>query len=67
MILEFPHDSHKAAYLDMIDEWKNFEAIPTSPGRLFDGETFEAFLGNIQQDTTGNPYGVNSHLFFLIE
>lgn len=32
--LEFPNESHKNQYLEMIEEWKNYEK-PTSPGKLF--------------------------------
>ena len=39
-----PDISHKSRYLDMIEEWKNFETIPTSPANLFMGDTFEEFL-----------------------
>lgn len=65
--LEFPNLSHKQSYLDMIQEWTAFESVPTSPGRLFVGENFEAFFETIQKDITENPNGVNSHLFFFVE
>lgn len=64
--LQFPNLSHKQSYLDMIAEWKAAE-VPTSPGKLFAGENFEDFLSIVEQDTTNNPDGVNSHLFFLVE
>jgi len=64
--LEFPNISHKESYLDMIAEWRSFEE-PTSPGRLFTGDSFEEFLEIIETDITANPDGVNSHLFFLME
>lgn len=64
--LEFPNLSHKQSYLEMITEWRAAE-VPTSPGRLFAGENFEDFLSIVEQDTTNNPDGVNSHLFFLVE
>lgn len=64
--LEFPNLSHKQSYLDMISEWRSFE-VPTSPGKLFAGETFEEFLAIVTKDVTDNPDGVNSHLFFLVE
>ena len=65
--LEFPNISHEKAYKEMIEEWRNFETIPTSPGRLFAGNSFEEFLEIIQNDVSNNPNGVNSHLFFLVE
>ena len=65
--LEFPNITHKQAYLEMIQEWANFEVIPTSPGRLFSGENFEDFLEIVERDVIGNSSGVNSHLFFLVE
>ena len=63
--LEFPNESHKDQYLEMIEEWKNYEK-PTSPGKLFVWTTFEEFLVIINKDLTDNEYGVNSTLFFLI-
>lgn len=65
--LEFPNLSHKHSYMDMIEEWKSFEKIPTSPSRLFAGKYFEDFHIIITGDITNNPDGVNSHLFFLVE
>jgi predicted acetyltransferase len=64
--LEFPNLTHKQSYLDMISEWRSFE-VPTSPGKLFAGESFEEFLAIVEKDVTENPNGVNSHLFFLVE
>ena len=64
--LEFPNESHKDAYLEMIKEWKNYEK-PTSPGKLFAGKNFEEFLEIINRDLIDNEYGVNSTLFFLIK
>jgi hypothetical protein len=51
----------------MISEWASFETVPTSPGKLFAGDNFEHFLEIVEKDTTANPDGVNSHLFFLVE
>lgn len=65
--LEFPNFSHKQSYLEMISEWASFDPVPTSPGRLFVGASFEDFLGIVEKDITENPDGVNSHLFFLVE
>ncbi len=64
--LEFPNESHKDQYLEMIKEWKNYEK-PTSPWRLFSGDTYEDFLRIVTKDLTDNEYGVNSTLFFLVE
>lgn len=64
--LEFPNNSHKQSYLDMISEWRSFEE-PTSPGRLFAGDSFEEFLEIVERDVTANTDGVNSHLFLLME
>lgn len=51
----------------MIGEWKKYEEIPTSPRRLFVGNTFEEFLEKITQDVTASERGVNATLFFLIK
>ncbi len=66
MYLEFPNISHNQSYLDMIREWRAAE-VPTSPGRLFVGASFEEFLAIVKKDITENSDGVNSHLFFLVE
>lgn len=66
LTLEFPNESHKDAYLEMIQEWKAHET-PTSPWRLFSGDTYEDFLRIITKDLTDNEWGVNSTLFFLVE
>ncbi len=65
--LTFPHISHRSLYLDMIEEWENFESTPTSPWRLFVGESYEKFLDIITTDITANLNGVNSTLFFFME
>ncbi len=65
--LEFPNFSHKEEYLKMVAEWKKYEEIPTSPRRLFVGNTFEEFLEKITQDVTASERGVNATLFFLIK
>lgn len=65
--LELPNISHKVAYLDMIEEWKNFETIPTSPRALFRGDTFEEFLRIAEADLTENHRWVPATLFFLME
>lgn len=38
----------------MIEEWKLFEEIPTSPSALFRGENFEEFLQIAESDLTEN-------------
>lgn len=65
--LTFPTISHKSSYLSMLSEWRDFEATPTSPGRLFVWESYEEFLDIITTDMTANPNGVNSTLFFFME
>lgn len=65
--LSFPNISHKSAYLEMIEEWKNFEKTPTSPSRLFVGKSYEDFLDIITLDLTNNPNKVNSSLFFFMD
>jgi predicted acetyltransferase len=65
--LTFPTISHKSRYLEMIEEWRNFESIPTSPRALFHGETFEEFLDIATKYKTANPNGINSTLFFFME
>jgi predicted acetyltransferase len=42
--LEFPNILHKQAYLAMVQEWEEYENIPTDPDCLFMGETYEEFL-----------------------
>jgi predicted acetyltransferase len=51
----------------MIEEWKSFEATPTSPSRLFAGESYEEFLSIIEQDIINSPRWVNSTLFFCMD
>lgn len=64
--LEFPNISHKSAYLEMIEEWKNFEDTPTSPSALFRGENFEEFLKITEQNTQANSLGIPATLFFFM-
>ncbi len=47
--LEFPDTSHKTEYLSMIEDWISHE-VPSSPGALFRGETFEEFLQLTKDD-----------------
>lgn len=66
-ILEFPNETHRAAYDAMVLAWRAFET-PTAPGRLFAGENFDAFLAIVQRDLTSpDPAGVPAHLFFLAD
>lgn len=62
----FPDISHKKSYEHTRTHWESSEVTPTSPGRFFDGNTFEDFLQIVEKDVTNNPYGVNSHIFFAI-
>jgi hypothetical protein len=54
LYLTFPDISHQSRYLDMIEEWKAFEATPTSPRKLFAGENYDEFLQIIKKDLTEN-------------
>jgi predicted acetyltransferase len=65
--LQFPNISHKSEYLAMIAEWKAFEITPTSPSRLFAGESYAEFLDIINLDLTDNPNGVNRSFYFFME
>ena len=42
--LEFPNESHKVMWEEVIAEWEKYESIPTSPWLLFKGEYFEKFF-----------------------
>jgi len=48
--LEFPNITHKDAYLEMVKEWGSAETIPTSPSKLFAGNSFEEFLELVESD-----------------
>jgi len=64
--LVFPNTSHKEEYLSMIEEWKSHE-LPSSPGALFQWQTFEEFLQLIiNAPKKGNRLWVPASLFFLI-
>lgn len=68
--LEFPDISHKDAYIELMNEWKNHEEFLTghvSPWALFRGENFEEFLQIADDDLTENHRGVLATLFFLID
>lgn len=64
--LEFPNESHREMYEDMMKEWRSFETTPTSPRRLFVGENYDDFLMEIRNDVENNQRWVNSTLFFLM-
>ena len=66
--LEFPNESHKDQYLEMIEEWGQHETIPTDPDNLFVGTTYEEFL-QITKDARDNPPEgrVPASLFFLVD
>lgn len=66
--LEFPNESHKNQYLEMIEEWGQHETIPTDPDNLFVGTTYEEFL-QITKDARDNPPEgrVPASLFFLVD
>ena len=67
LILEFPNEKHRAAYEDMVREWRTVET-PTAPGRLFSGKDFDQFLSIVQREPTeSDPANVPAHLFFLAD
>ena len=70
--LEFPNESHRSGYDDMMQEWRSMEKTPTSPGTLFVEGGFDEFLSNIQshasQKESISPQGyAPAHFFFLVE
>lgn len=65
--LEFPNETHKQCYIEMMDGWKKREVTPTSPWRLFAWENYEEFLKIIRNDISQNENAVNSHLFFFFD
>lgn len=42
--LEFPNETHREMYEDMLQEWWNIEQIPTSPSVLFHWKNYIEFL-----------------------
>lgn len=66
--LEFPNESHRNQYLEMIKEWGEYETIPTDPDNLFTGSDYESFL-QITRDARDHPPEdrVPASLFFLID
>lgn len=57
LTLVFPNSSHKEAYIDIIQEWKNtpeFLSGETSPHALFRGVDFDEFLSIAEQDLVEN-------------
>ena len=66
--LEFPNESHKEKWEEMIAEWGKCESIPTSPTALFRGESYEKFLENVNADLYFPIQGrVPATLFFIFE
>lgn len=66
--LEFPNISHKTEFLSMIEEWRAFEAIPTSPDTIFYGNTYEEFLERVNSELHNPPQGyVPASLFFIMD
>lgn len=65
--LSFPNISHKSEYLAVMDEWKAFEATPTSPSALFRWTNYEEFLEIIEQNTLSNQLGVPATFFFFMD
>lgn len=65
--LEFPNLSHKHSYLEMIGAWRE-SGEEIIPSRIVGWEEdFESFISLLEEETTYNKNGVNSHLFFLVE
>lgn len=64
--LTFPDISHKSRYLDMIEEWKNFEPTPTSPKRLFSWQDYEEFLEITTNDITVSSNEINNIFWFFM-
>ncbi len=46
--LEFPNESHKTMWENLMKTWESYEKVPTSPGLLFKWENFEEFLDYIK-------------------
>lgn len=68
--LSFPNISHKKAYEELMNEWKNHEEFHNwhiSPWALFRGDTFEEFLQIAEDDRTDRNQWVPGTLFFVIE
>lgn len=66
--LEFPNILHRDSYIKMIQEWKTFEKVPTSPSRLFFWETYEEFLDTIVDDLLHWRHSwICATLFFLVD
>ena len=65
--LEFPNETHQEMYEEMIEEWRNYEKIPTSPSLLFQWENFVEFLKYIKKSHIGDIDGKTpSTLYFWI-
>lgn len=68
--LQFPNISHKNAYQELMQEWKQsdeFKNGHVSPWALFRGESFEEFLQITEDDLTENHRGVPATLLFLMK
>jgi len=66
--LEFPDESHREMYKDMIQEWKSMEETPTSPSLLFRWDNYDDFLQIIQRAQKGEiKNNTPSSLFFLLD
>ena len=66
MHLEFPEEKHRKAYADLMAEWEA-ERKTASPWKLFYGESFDAFLQEIQADQFPRENTTPAHLYFLVE
>lgn len=68
MKLEFPHETHREMYEDMLQEWKSYEETPTSPSVLFKGENYEEFLDYVRKLKKGEIEDrTASSLYFWID
>lgn len=65
--LTFPDISHKSRYLDMIEEWRNFEEVPTSPANLFMWESYEDFIRLVESKHFFWPESIPSDLLFFMD
>ena len=68
MKLEFPNESHKENYENMIASWWKIENLSEiSPWALFLWKNFEEFLEITNEHKINSKSWVNSDLYFLID
>ena len=67
LVLEFPEEKHQAQYEDLMHEWSQAKKTPSSPSKLFFGNSFGEFLAEAQADVLERGDGkVPAHLFLLV-